>query len=284
MSDILTALPQHYRLILCDLWGCVHNGVTILPGVVERLDAWQTEGRTIVFLTNAPRPSSAVAEQLGALGLPDRLNGQIVSSGDVALVHMRDEERSRSSTFLGSQADRRRLEAAGLDFVAVDRADTVICSGFDERGFDIDDYMDELGRLAASGVEMLCLNPDRVVHRGDRAEPCAGAIAASYAAMGGKVRLFGKPYRDIYDHAIRYAEADVDRNEVIAIGDSISTDYVGAVNANIDFIFVAGGIDGNAWQTHAERVFDNAPGLEHSPVAPFAVVPVLGQKVKERMQ
>jgi len=29
-------LPKHYRLILCDVWGVVHDGVTIFPGSAER--------------------------------------------------------------------------------------------------------------------------------------------------------------------------------------------------------------------------------------------------------
>ncbi len=274
-TGFLDALPDRYRVIFCDLWGCVHDGVAILPGVVERLDRWRDEGRRVVFLTNAPRPSPAVVAQLAALGLPDRLNGQVVSSGDAALAWLADDGDDRACAFIGTRADAARLTAAGLRFVSDAAAERVICSGFDERGFDIADYDGQLRRLAARGVEMLCLNPDRLVHRGGRAEPCAGAIADAYQAMGGTVRQFGKPHPLIYDHAIRHA-GHPDRTAILAIGDSIATDIAGAAHAGIDVVFVAGGIDAAAYRTEGERVFARQPGLRPDATRPVAIVPGLG--------
>jgi len=275
VSNFLDALPDRYRVIFCDLWGCAHDGVAILPGVVDRLDRWRDEGRRVVFLTNAPRPSAAVVAQLTTLGLPDRLNGQVVSSGDAALAWLAGEDDDRACTFIGSEADRARLTAAGLRFVPDAAADRVICSGFDERGFDIADYDGQLRGLAGRGVEMLCLNPDRLVHRGGHAEPCAGAIADAYQTMGGAVRQFGKPHPLIYDHAIRHA-GDPDRAAILAIGDSIATDVAGAADAGIDCVFVAGGIDAAAYRADGDRIFARGPGLRSDAMRPIAVVPSLG--------
>jgi HAD superfamily hydrolase (TIGR01459 family) len=270
VTGFLDALPDRYRVILCDLWGCVHDGIAILPGVVERLDRWRDEGRQVIFLTNAPRPSSAVVAQLTALGLPDRLNGQVASSGDAALAWLADDD-DRACTFIGAQADAVRLTAAGLRFGPEAAAERVICSGFDERGFDLADYDDQLRRLAARGVEMLCLNPDRLIHRGGRAEPCAGAIADAYQTLGGTVRQFGKPHPLIYDHAIRQA-GNPNRATILAIGDSIATDVAGAAHAGIDVVFVAGGIDAAAYQTDGDRIFVRGSDTRR----PIAVVPGLG--------
>ena len=33
----LDALPDRYRLILCDIWGVIHDGVDLYPGATERL-------------------------------------------------------------------------------------------------------------------------------------------------------------------------------------------------------------------------------------------------------
>lgn len=268
MIESLDALPERYRVIFCDLWGCVHNGVAILPGVVDRLDRWQDEGRRVLFLTNAPRPSSAVVEQLAGLGLPDRLNGQVVSSGDAALAWLARDGRDGACAFIGSRADEARLIAAGLTFVSEDGADRVICTGFDERGFDLAHHADQLRRFAERGVGMLCLNPDRLVHRGGMAEPCAGAIADAYQALGGTVRHFGKPHPQMYDHAVACA-GNPDRNAILAIGDSIATDVAGAVTAGIDVVFVSGSIDAAAYAADGDRLFTHA--------RPVAVVPGLGR-------
>ena len=44
--SILSDLPERYRLILCDLWGCVHNGYELLPGALDRLQEWKAQGGT----------------------------------------------------------------------------------------------------------------------------------------------------------------------------------------------------------------------------------------------
>lgn len=285
MSGFLDDLPRRYRVILCDLWGCVHNGVRIIPGVVERLDRWAAEGRCVIFLTNAPRPSQAVVEQLAALGLPERLNGRVVSSGDAALAWLKRGE-LRHAVFLGSSTDAVRLESEGLRFAPEDEADTVICSGFDERGFDLTDYVAQLERFAGRQLEMLCLNPDRVVHRGDDAEPCAGALADAYGELGGLVRYFGKPHSHIYEHAITHAErlaaSRLDRSEIIAIGDSIATDFVGAANQAIDFVFVAAGIDNETYRADPEQAFECAIGLRARGARPVSVVQGLGADISEK--
>ena len=40
MSPI-DALDPKYRLILCDVWGVVHDGVTLYPGATARLRSWR---------------------------------------------------------------------------------------------------------------------------------------------------------------------------------------------------------------------------------------------------
>lgn len=271
----LADLPARYRVILCDLWGCVHDGVHVFPGVIERLDSWREHGRLVVFLTNAPRPSSAVAAQLQRLGMPERLTRTIVSSGDAAIAWLKTEGAGRTLGFLGSAVDRDLMEAEGLVFDD-SKANLVLCAGFDARGFNVDDYSAELAALRARGAEVLCLNPDRVVHRGGVAEPCAGALADAYAAIGGIVHWLGKPFPQIYDYALSVSASrtgrKVDRDEVIAIGDSIATDFAGAASAGIAFIFVSNGIDRAGYQAQAEALFD----LAHRPGAkPVAVVEAL---------
>jgi ribonucleotide monophosphatase NagD (HAD superfamily) len=98
------------------------------------------------------------------------------------------------------------------------------------------------------GARMLCFNPDRFVLRGGIAEPCAGAIADLYEAMDGEVEWFGKPYPRTYQRclaeAAKIAGHPFEPSDVVAIGDSLGTDYLGAAQAGFEFIFVTGGIEG----------------------------------------
>ena len=90
---------------------------------------------------------------------------------------------------------------------------------------------------------MHCLNPDRLVVRGGVPEACAGAIADLYAMLGGRVTWYGKPHPAIYTHALHLA-ANPPKDEVLAVGDGLQTDILGAARMGFDTVFVTGGIHG----------------------------------------
>ena len=64
--------------------------------------------------------------------------------------------------------------------------------------------------------------------------------------MGGEVLYAGKPYRPIYEMALKKAEAvlgkKADMTRILAIGDSVRTDLKGARAFGIDMLFMAAGI------------------------------------------
>ena len=88
---------------------------------------------------------------------------------------------------------------------------------------------------------MHCLNPDRMVVRGGVPEACAGAIADIYQMIGGRVTWYGKPFPAIYEHALHRA-GNPPNNEVLAVGDGLQTDILGAARMGFDTVFVSGGI------------------------------------------
>jgi ribonucleotide monophosphatase NagD (HAD superfamily) len=93
---------------------------------------------------------------------------------------------------------------------------------------------------------MVCCNPDVVVERGHELIYCAGAIADLYASMGGEVLYAGKPYKPIYEMSLAKAAAvrkkPASLARVLAIGDSVRTDFTGAVRQGLDCLFVTAGI------------------------------------------
>lgn len=237
--SLLDALPQRHRLILCDIWGVVHDGVNLYPGAADRLLQWRAEGRTIILVTNAPRTAEAVEQQLNALGLPVEAWNGIATSGEAGIAAIRQQ--GRPVGFIGTRADRAILEGRSVLFADDERFAELACTGLDERRRDVEDYREELEELAERDVLLHCLNPDRVVVRGGAVEPCAGALADIYRGLGGRVAWYGKPYPAIYDYALSLAGYPP-ASEVLAIGDGLQTDITGAACQGFDAIFVAGGI------------------------------------------
>jgi HAD superfamily hydrolase (TIGR01459 family) len=235
----LDTLDPRYRLILCDVWGVVHDGVTLYPGAEARLKQWRSEGRCVVLITNAPRTAEAVEQQLARIGLPRRAYDFVATSGEAgieALVGL-----GKPVGFIGTAGDREILEGRGVQIAAGDHFTDLACTGIMEGRPDPSDYRSDLEHWVNRDVQMHCLNPDRVVVRGGVPEACAGAIADIYEGLGGRVTWYGKPHQAIYRHALHRA-GDPPYSEILAVGDGLQTDILGAARLGFDAVFVSGGI------------------------------------------
>ena len=96
---------------------------------------------------------------------------------------------------------------------------------------------------------MHCANPDLTVIREGKTILCAGSLAKYYADKGGQVKYFGKPFEYIYQHAIEEVNRNnnfkVKKSEILAIGDGLKTDILGASNFGIDSFFIMDGVHKN---------------------------------------
>lgn len=237
--NILGGLDPRYRVILCDIWGVVHDGVTLYPGAEARLKQWRDEGRCVALITNAPRTADAVERQLMHIGLPRDAYDFVATGGEAGIEAL--QALARPVGFVGTAGDRAILESRGVQIAAVDDFADLACTGMEEGRPNPSDYLRDLERWAKRGVNMHCLNPDRLIIRGGMPEACAGAIADLYQGLGGQVSWYGKPHDAIYRHALHRA-GDPSKEVILAIGDGLQTDMLGAAHMGFDAVFVSGGI------------------------------------------
>ncbi len=240
-------LAGAYDVLLCDVWGVVHNGVAAFAAACEALMRFRAGGGTVILITNAPRPGVWVQKYLGRLAVPRDAYDAIMSSGDVTrgVVEQRVTERV---FHLGPQRDVSIFAGLDVAFASVDNADYAVCTGlFDDERETPDSYRELLATMQARSLFMVCANPDIVVERGDDLVYCAGALADAYGVLGGEVLYCGKPHAPIYEAALGKAAAfrggDVPPlQRVLAIGDSVRTDLKGAAAFGVDCLFVISGI------------------------------------------
>jgi HAD superfamily hydrolase (TIGR01459 family) len=240
-------LARNYDVLLCDVWGVVHNGVAAFPDACQALARFRQAGGTAILVTNAPRPGAAVVRILDRLGVPHEAYDAITSSGDVTRGVV--ETRLRDSVYhIGPERDLPIFTGLDVKFAPLEAADYVVCTGlFDDTTETPESYRDSLARMRARGLFMVCANPDVVVERGDTLVYCAGALADAYAAAGGEVLYCGKPHAPIYETALGKAAALRGGNppplpRVLAIGDSVRTDLAGAAAFGLDCVFVTSGL------------------------------------------
>jgi len=236
----LDTLDPKYRLILCDVWGVIHDGVSLYPGAERRLRAWRGEGRCAVLITNAPRPADSVEAQLARIGLPRDAYDFVATSGEAGIEALNALDQPVG--FVGTAGDREILKGRGVRIADGDDFIALACTGIMEGRPDPADYLPDLERWADRDVHMHCLNPDRLVIRGGVPEACAGAIADLYQGLGGRVTWYGKPHPAIYKHALHRA-GDPPKDEVLVVGDGLQTDILGAARMGFDAVFVRGGIN-----------------------------------------
>lgn len=241
----LDELTDRYAVILCDVWGVLHNGVSPFPEAADALTAARKNGLAVVLITNAPRPSDSIIAQLARIGVPDTAWDRIVTSGDVT----RDliAEGPRKVFHLGPDRDHVIYDGLDVEVVEEFEAAGVVCTGLvDDETETPDDYAEMLRRLRARNLPFICANPDIVVDKGDRLLWCAGALARDYGQLGGRTLVAGKPHGPIYELALKQATEvlgrPIERSEVLAIGDGVLTDVKGGDSNGLDVLFVSAGI------------------------------------------
>lgn len=279
-QDELGRLTEGYRLILCDIWGCIHNGVRVFPAAAALLEHWRVQGAIVFLITNAPRPAPIVQAQLDRLGLGRKAYDALISSGDTGIAALKAEGLT-SVGFIGTAGDRTALAETGLRLLDGAEGSDVVCTGLPDATRDATQEDEVLHVMRKRRARLHCFNPDRIVLRGDRLEPCAGAIAERYEAMGGEVVWYGKPYLPIYRRCLAMGSDLVGSAlapaEVVAVGDSLATDFVGAARAGVDFVFVTHGIEGEQVDAIGAQELVRRFAREHGIAAePISVVKELG--------
>lgn len=250
--ETLNEIGPDYRVLYCDLWGCLHDGTRAFPAAVAALERFKARGGTVVLMTNSPRPSAGVAGQIEGLGAPRSCWDVIVSSGDAAQDALAAGFFGRRVYHIGPARDLGFFQDAdgrplGVERVALEEAEGIVCTGlFDDRTETPGDYRATILYCKTKGLKLLCANPDVIVDVGELRLYCAGAIAQAYEAAGGESYYFGKPHPPIYamarDRLHAHLGEDVANEEILVVGDGLPTDIQGAMGESLDALLVTGGI------------------------------------------
>ncbi len=243
-------IAAEYDILLCDVWGVIHNGRESWPAACEALARFNDHGH-VVLISNSPRPSSDVVAQLDRLGVPRDSWKAFVTSGDATRAELA-RRAPGPAWIIGPDRDWPLYEGLGLQTAqgAEDAAFISVTGPVDDETETPEDYRERLAAGAARDLELICANPDRVVQRGDRLIYCGGSLADLYESLGGRVTMAGKPYGPIYELAIAEGQKllgrTVNRARVLCIGDGVVTDVLGADRQALDCLFIAQGIHGDA--------------------------------------
>ena len=77
----LSEIYSSYDTFVIDLWGVMHNGISLNDKAIAATDQLLEKSKKIVFLTNAPRPSEKVRLFLKKLNMEENLWAKKISNG-----------------------------------------------------------------------------------------------------------------------------------------------------------------------------------------------------------
>jgi HAD superfamily hydrolase (TIGR01459 family) len=240
-------LLSRYEVVFCDVWGVMHNGRKAYAEAGAALARFRAEGGTVILVSNAPVPASGVERVLEKTGVRRDAWDAIVSSGDIALVHIAEKGYRRMHWVGPSKRDYALYVRLQAPSAALSEADAIVCTGLvDDRNETVADYRALIEEGVARALPFVCANPDLVVDVGAVQLVCAGSIATEYERLGGEVFWAGKPHPVAYETALaRAAElrgSTPGLSRILAIGDAVRTDLAAAQGLGVDGLFIAAGI------------------------------------------
>jgi HAD superfamily hydrolase (TIGR01459 family) len=267
----LDRLIEAYDVFFVDQFGVLRDDEGAYPGAVEALQRLKAADKTVVILSNSGRSGDYNASRFVSLGFRRDNFDHFVTSGDAAYAVLSRQGSPVSAgarcVTISSGGDRNLAERLGMRHVETfAEADFLIISGSEAERISMDTYADMLRPAAARNVPAICTNPD--IHKlvQGTIAPGAGSIAQLYERLGGMVRWFGKPHRDIYEEALRLC-GPPPLDQVICVGDSIDHDILGAKKMGLHSVLVRTGIlaDLPASQIEEMMIKDRQPTflMEH---------------------
>jgi HAD superfamily hydrolase (TIGR01459 family) len=274
----VSTIADRYDGFIVDLWGVIHNGVALYPGVGDCMDRLIAAGKRVVLLSNAPRQVAFIADRLGEIGMAQGRYTALMTSGEEAwrCLNARTDpwyqDIGDKVFHIGSERDdSMRVGINAERVMALNEASFILCTGTSS-GDTLEQYMPLLAEARGLNLKLICANPDLIVVHGEKLEICAGLLAQHYEGLGGDVRWHGKPFHSVYETCFELLGVK-DHSRIVGVGDALRTDIAGASGAGIDSLFVTGGIHGQALgvsmgETPRQEVLDILyEGSEHRPTA-----------------
>ena len=227
----LREIARDFDAMLIDQFGVIHDGQNLYPGAAEVLVELRVLNIPVVVMTNSGKRAAPNVERVVKMGIAREHFIDCVSSGEVAFLSL-DVKRA----YLVGKAG----EDYGFDpvqFVELpDDAEVMLILGSNAPKTSLDEYR---AKFAGLSLPAICCNPDKLMITRDGLQPAPGAIAEVYEKMGGEVRWIGKPYRAIYEHALKLIG---NPERVLCIGDSAEHDVAGGRAAGLNTLLVQQGV------------------------------------------
>jgi len=243
----IAALMDHFDVFILDVWGVIHDGFTLYPGVLETLERLSELKKEVLFLSNAPRPATVIRKKLLDLNIKVTAD-RVLTSGDVVREQLEQFNDTVFSTLgkqfyhLGELRNQDILSGLAVETVdSVEKAHFVLLTAYLDENEDLQQFIPFFEKIRGLNLPVICANPDREIINGDKLRYCSGYFAKQYEAMGGTVYYYGKPHQNVYAAALKRLNLLDHSARILMVGDTLETDIQGGLAAKISTALVQTG-------------------------------------------
>jgi len=255
MSKIIKSIGDIislYDVFILDQWGVMHDGYKGYDHAINTVEKLIKENKKLIIISNSSKRKTSSISRLKSLGFDKNHFIEVMTSGEMIwqeietsiykygndlknCFHIYDKSKEDGLEF------RNGLEKFNFVSKVNDANFILACTPFENT--EPIDYIPILKDAVDMNIIMFCANPDFVTieKNNDKNMYCMGTIADLYDHMGGRVVILGKPSKEIYKVSCKKIQ-DFNKSKIVAIGDSLDHDILGANNFNIDSVLISSGI------------------------------------------
>jgi HAD superfamily hydrolase (TIGR01450 family) len=253
--DSFYKIAKRYKVIFFDSYGVLRSYKGLIEGADLTLDVLKEEGIDFIVLTNdASKSPELLAKNFKKIGLNHLEVDKIVSSGMLTRSYMQDKIPMGKIAYTGTKSSADYFRAVGFDMISIDKIefeqnelDAIQALIFlDDEGFDWRVGLNNaVNLLRMRNIPVVVANTDNMYPIGDDSIAIAtGGIAELVEKVTGKSFLrFGKPDVQIFGYAYDHINIDgkYQRSDVLMVGDTLTTDIIGANKFGLDTALVLTG-------------------------------------------
>ncbi|MGB1717049.1 MAG: HAD-IIA family hydrolase [Candidatus Latescibacterota bacterium] len=246
-------VAKRYKVLFFDAYGVLKNSRGILEGIDRTFDFLLGADIDFYIVTNdASRSPQRLAAAYIEQGLAVVDADRIISSGMLATEYLRLKVKTGSVAYLGTEASAHYLQEVGLDTLSIadvnlDQCEDINALVFlDDEGFDWNRDINKIVNLLRKrNIPAIVANTDRSYPVSSKEVAVAiGGVADMVEAITGRRFIkFGKPDAQMfifaYDHSQRAQE--VGKEQILMVGDTLTTDILGGNKFGIDTALVLSG-------------------------------------------
>ncbi len=263
----LSKISNNYDIFILDQWGVMHDGHYGYDHAIDAVNNLIKKNKKLIIISNSSKRKMSSIYRLKDLGFDKSNFIELMTSGEMIwqelnnLLDKNDTQLKNCYHIYDTSKEDGKDFRIGLEkfqFVEnIKEADFILaCTPFNNT-YPID-YIPILKEALNKNLIMFCANPDFVSIEKNNGKNtyCMGTIADLYDHMGGKVIILGKPSKEIYLESCKKLN-QIDLSRIIAVGDSLDHDILGAKNFGIDSVLITSGIHKDLFKNGMEQGLKN---------------------------